>query len=177
MESLNTLRWNRIKESGIQFTYIKSIVKNLYDYEVKENNIDSFINNIKDYKNIEEGILILNIEKDIYRKLRIFSMKDLKKYDKHPIEEVLTNPMFKMVFENKNRININAPGPAAANAPAPAVFGGFFGKFPVICKNQIGFFRFLRGCFRKAEKALLFSWVLRYNSGNKALAHCAKRRL
>ena len=106
MESLNTLRWNRIKESGIQFTYIKSIVKNLYDYEVKENNIDSFINNIKDYKNIEEGILILNIEKDIYRKLRIFSMKDLKKYDKHPIEEVLTNPMFKMVFENKNRINI-----------------------------------------------------------------------
>ena len=40
MESLNTLRWNRIKESGIQFTYIKSIVKNLYDYEVKENNID-----------------------------------------------------------------------------------------------------------------------------------------
>ena len=78
MESLNTFKMEQNKRIRIQFTYIKSIVKNLYDYEVKENNIDSFINNIKDYKNIEEGILILNIEKDIYCKLRIFSMKDLK---------------------------------------------------------------------------------------------------
>lgn len=106
MKNLNELRWNRIKEAELPFIYIKSIVKRMYDYEIKESNVDEFIINISNYINIDEGILLLNIERDIYIKLKIFSLKDLKKYDKHPIEDELTNPMLKMLFEVQNNIKI-----------------------------------------------------------------------
>ncbi|MDO7206287.1 hypothetical protein Q5M85_21475 [Paraclostridium bifermentans] len=43
MEDLNLLRWKRIKESEIPYTYIKEIVKNNFGYEVKELTLDEFI--------------------------------------------------------------------------------------------------------------------------------------
>lgn len=110
MKELNLLRWKRIKESEIPYIYIKEIVKNNFDYEVRENSLDEFIKTLNNYSNIDEGFLLSLIEEDVYKKLKIFYMKDLKKYKEHPIKESLTNIVFKNLFKQKNRININENG-------------------------------------------------------------------
>lgn len=107
MKYLNVLRWNRVKESEIPYIYIKGVIKNIYKYEVKEDTIDEFIERIDSYININEGFLLSIIEEHVYRKLRIFSMKDLIKYDEHPIKLTFNNKVFKELFKQKNRINIS----------------------------------------------------------------------
>lgn len=107
MKYLNSLRWKRVKESEIPYIYIKGIIKHIYGYEVKEDNIDEFIEKIDSYNNINEGFLLSAIEEHVYKKLRIFSMKDLMKYDEHPIKSTLNNKVFKQLFKQKNRINID----------------------------------------------------------------------
>lgn len=107
MEDLNFLRWKRIKESEMPYTYIKEIIRENYGYEVRENSLDEFIENVKTYNAIDEGFLLSIIEEDVYKKLKIFFMKDLEKYDEHPIKETLSNILLKDYFKNKNRITID----------------------------------------------------------------------
>lgn len=105
MDSYNNLRWERVKKSLLHFDNIKMIVKSLWEYELREDNIEEFLNNIGKYKDIDEGVLLCNIEPHTYRKLIVYDMKDIAKYDVHPIISNL-DTMNKLYFISKNKINI-----------------------------------------------------------------------
>lgn len=108
MNKYRNLRWDRLKELGLEIKYIKDIVKNKYKYQVKENKISDFIKNIKDYKNIYECDLLNILEEEAYRKASIFSIMRYKKNkEKMPIIDDFTNDIFNTYFKEKNGINFS----------------------------------------------------------------------
>lgn len=106
MIEVNKLRWERIDRSNVTYDYIKLKIKEIYNYEVKEDCLMSFIDNIKNYTDIDEGELLHFIEDVNYSKVSILSMKDLKKYNEHPIYDCLTNVILREQFKMDNRIHI-----------------------------------------------------------------------
>ncbi|WP_459482140.1 hypothetical protein [Clostridium saccharoperbutylacetonicum] len=106
MEEYNSLRWVRLEEVGVEFSYIKSVVKDAYEYPIKENTIQEFRENIKSYIDIDECKLLNLLEDETYKKASIFSIKQYKKNkDKVPIIEDVTNDTFNVLFKEKNDIN------------------------------------------------------------------------
>lgn len=106
MNKYNSIRWNRLKELGIDFKYIKKTVKNKYDYEIKEKTIDKFIEGINNYKDINEIELLNIIEDETYKKASIFSIVQYKKNKNMPIIQDMTS-MLNAYFIEKNEINID----------------------------------------------------------------------
>lgn len=99
------LRWKRIEKLEIDFNYIKAMVKMEFDYEVREGCLKDFLSNIHNYKNIAEGKLLFILEKDTYKKLSVFHMKDIGRDKTNKIYEELTNDAFLQLFKERNRIN------------------------------------------------------------------------
>lgn len=98
------LRWQRIKDIGYLYGDIKKIVKSLFGYDVKEFTMDDFIRNIRNYKCIDEELLLVHIEKFFYKKLMIFSINNTKE---NPINEELDNPLLMSIFKETNRIYVD----------------------------------------------------------------------
>lgn len=107
MKAFNKLRWERIQESKFSFEEIKKYIKKIFNCEIKESSLTELLSRIDKYENINEELLISHIEPLIYKKVIIYSMKDLKKYDVHPIINTLSeNPLEKEYFKSHNRINL-----------------------------------------------------------------------
>ncbi|WP_455794911.1 hypothetical protein [Clostridium butyricum] len=108
MEDYTLIRWERLDELGIEFSYIKSVVQKLYEYPIKENTIGEFRDNIKNYKDIDECQLLNLLEHETYKKASIFSIIQYKKNkDKIPIIEDVINDVFYVYFKEKNDINFD----------------------------------------------------------------------
>ena len=106
MEEYNLLRWERLEEIGVEFSYVKSVVKEIYEYPIKENTIEEFRDNIKNYKDIDEVRLLNFLEDETFKKTAIFSIIQYKKNkDKVPVIEDVTNDILNVMFKEKNDIS------------------------------------------------------------------------
>lgn len=103
MNRYDLIRWDRLKELGISFEYIKTNVKNIYNYEIKEKTIDSFIDNIANYKDIKVIELLNILENEAYKKAYVFSIVQYKKNKNMPIIQDMTS-MLNAYFIEKNDI-------------------------------------------------------------------------
>ena len=106
MKDYNCIRWERLIELGIEFTYIKKIVKEQFGYEVREVNLEKFISLINNYKDIIEENLLNILEQETYKKASVFSIEKYKKNTEMPIIEDVFNPILNLIFKEKNDINI-----------------------------------------------------------------------
>ena len=93
MEEIQELRVERlIKIKAME--NVKKVAKDKYKLDIENNG--SFIDKIKN-QDIDIDTFLFDVEKDSYKKLKIFSIRD------KDIEE-LTNPVFKDEFIKRNRI-------------------------------------------------------------------------
>lgn len=104
MDNYADFRWTRLEGIINDFEYIKDIVRKKFNYEVKESSIKEFKKNIKNYKTINELVLLSLVEEYSYKKLTILTMRKLKKIPQHPVYEELSNPAFKQLFKINNKI-------------------------------------------------------------------------
>ena len=108
MKEYSVIRWNRLKELYIDFTYVKMIVKNKYGYQIKENSLDEFISNISSYKEINEKNLLDLLENETYKKAMVFSIIKYKKNkDKMPIIDDINSVLLTELFKEINDINFD----------------------------------------------------------------------
>ena len=102
------LRWQYIKNLEVEFSYIKSIIKKYFNYNVIESNLDQLLenNNLENnYPDIDQFKLLSYIEEYSYKRMSILVMRTLANGKTHPVYEELDNEAFKSIFKTKNGIN------------------------------------------------------------------------
>lgn len=107
MKDYNSIRWERLEEIEVEFSYIKFVVKKLYKYQIRENGVSDFIKNIENYRDIDQCELLNILEEETYKKAAIFSIRQYKKNKEMPIIDDITNPVLKLLFKEKNDIHLN----------------------------------------------------------------------
>lgn len=96
MDKIQMLRFTALKNINFPMHIIKKIIKDKFDEEILESNIDSFIKNIKRYQVCEKiNEILYLIEKNAFKKLLIFDLKEKE------LEE-LDNEVFKQEFIRRN---------------------------------------------------------------------------
>lgn len=105
MKEYNFIRWERLKELGLDFSHIKSTIRQSFECQIRENDIDNFVKSINKYNAIDECSLLNLLEEDAYNKALIFSIQKYKKNKHMPIVEDITNTMFMLIFKELNDIN------------------------------------------------------------------------
>lgn len=103
---ITELRWKRIYESNLSFDYIKLLVKEKYNDNIKENDIKSFSKNINGYSNIKEGELLSLLEDISYNKMSIFSIKK-EESSQNSIIDTFSTDLGKAAFSKTTKVNIN----------------------------------------------------------------------
>ncbi|WP_017416750.1 hypothetical protein [Clostridium tunisiense] len=106
MIEYNSIRWERIKELEVEFSYIKAIVIKIFDYQIRESNLDDFIKNIDKYRDINECKLLDELEGETYKKMVILSIRRYKKNKHMPIIEDITNSVYSMIFKTSNGVKM-----------------------------------------------------------------------
>jgi|GEM_PF-2428576 hypothetical protein len=95
---INSLRWKALGDIGVSYQYIKNYIKNKYNIEISETNINEFSNEVKErYAIIDEDEVLFNLEDSSYRKLAFFSLREKE-------SEELRNGMFRENFLQTNRL-------------------------------------------------------------------------
>lgn len=56
----NSIRWKRLEELGMEFSYVKNVIRTTYNYQIREQDISEFRKNISSYKKITE-VELLNL--------------------------------------------------------------------------------------------------------------------
>ncbi|MBN1045468.1 hypothetical protein DVW08_08865 [Clostridium botulinum] len=106
MEEYNSYRWERLEYLGLDFLYVKHIVKSNYNYEIRERDLINFIANISTYKDINEVELLNILEEHVYKKVFVFSIRQYKKNKEMPFIEEITNNILNVLFKERNDIKI-----------------------------------------------------------------------
>lgn len=106
MNKYNEIRWERLIEVGLDIGYLKKKVKEIYNYEIRENSVDLFIENISKYKEIKQIELLNQLEEETYKKAHVFNIKKSEKNKDNPIIDELTT-MLNILFKEKNEITFN----------------------------------------------------------------------
>ncbi|MEG0181243.1 MAG: hypothetical protein RR657_05075 [Peptostreptococcaceae bacterium] len=98
MDEIQILRWKTLKDIGVPFSAVKDKVKDIYDIDIDEENMDDFINSISiKYSKIDINQLLFYLEEHSFKKMFIFSIKD-------KVVEELCSEILKEDFMNRNRI-------------------------------------------------------------------------
>lgn len=106
MQKYNKIRWNRLIKLEISVDYTKSIIKKIYNYEIKENSLEEIRDNISKYNSIDEFELLNLLEQNSYDKISIFYCRRYKTNKSEPLFEDLSNDIFINLFKKKNNINM-----------------------------------------------------------------------
>lgn len=106
MDKHNEIRWSRLVNVGIEINHIKKIVKDIYGYEIRESSVNLFINNINNYKDINQVVLLNKLEEETYKKAHVFSIKKPEKSNDIPIINELTS-LLNVYFKEKNEITFD----------------------------------------------------------------------
>ncbi|MDU6040487.1 MAG: hypothetical protein E6Y83_19385 [Clostridium butyricum] len=102
----NSIRWKRLEELGMEFSYVKNVIRTTYNYQIREQDISEFRKNISSYKKITEVELLNLLENETYNKISIFSiMKYKKDSGKEPVIDCISTVLLNQMFREKNNID------------------------------------------------------------------------